>query len=106
MQMMVDFDTGKVSILPNGQTLRVYIVAAQDKEIEIAPGLFLPAWTYNGRVPVPALRCTEGDRLRITFINGSAHLHSIQFHGVHPVAVCHCAQEGQNAGFPTVSPRH
>jgi FtsP/CotA-like multicopper oxidase with cupredoxin domain len=74
-----------VSTLPNGQTLREYTITAQDKEIEIAPGLFFPAWTYNGRVPGPTLRCTEGDRLRITLINGSVHPHSIHFHGVHPV---------------------
>ena len=42
------------------------------------------AWTYNGRVPGPTLRCREGDRLRITFINGSEHPHTIHFHGIHP----------------------
>ena len=42
-------------------------IVAEDKEIEIAPGLFFPAWTYNGRVPGPTLRATEGDRLRIVF---------------------------------------
>ena len=29
------------------------------------PGVFFPAWTYNGRVPGPTLRANEGDRLRI-----------------------------------------
>ena len=85
MQLLVDFDSGKATTQPNGQTLREYAIYAQDKEIEIAPGVYFPAWTYNGRVPGPTLRCTEGDRLRITFINGSAHPHSIHFHGVHPV---------------------
>ena len=45
------------------------------------------AWTYNGRVPGPTLRCREGDRLRITFVNGSAHPHTIHFHGIHPAAM-------------------
>jgi FtsP/CotA-like multicopper oxidase with cupredoxin domain len=85
MKVLVDFDTGKVSTLPGGQTLREYKMYAEDKEIEIAPGVFFPAWTYNGRIPGPTLRCTEGDRIRIEFINGSAHPHSIHFHGVHPV---------------------
>lgn len=85
MQVLVDFDLGVASVMPNGQVLRKYTVYAQDKEIEIAPGVKFPAWTYNGRVPGPTLRCTEGDRLQITFINGSAHPHSIHFHGVHPV---------------------
>jgi manganese oxidase len=84
MQMLVDWDTGQVSTLPSGQTLREYTIYAQDKEIEIAPGIFYPAWTYNGRVPGPTVRCTEGDRLRIHFINGGTHPHTMHFHGIHP----------------------
>lgn len=85
LKVLVEFDTGIVSTTPGGQTLREYKLYAEDKEIEIAPGVFFPAWTYNGRVPGPTLRCTEGDRVRVEFVNGSAHPHSIHFHGVHPV---------------------
>ena len=46
--------------------------------------MFYPAWTYNGQVPGPTIRCTEGDRLRIRFTNKGSHSHSIHFHGVHP----------------------
>jgi manganese oxidase len=42
------------------------------------------AWAYNGRVPGPTLRCREGERLRITLVNGSSHPHTIHFHGIHP----------------------
>lgn len=83
MQLLVDWDYGKVSQLPNGQTLREYEIVAFDKEIEIAPGLFFPAWTYNGRVPGPTLRCTEGDHIRIHFINAGSHPHTLHFHGFH-----------------------
>jgi FtsP/CotA-like multicopper oxidase with cupredoxin domain len=82
--MLTDFDYGKVSTLATGQTLREYEIFAADKMIEIAPGVTFPAWTYNGRVPGPAIRCTEGDRIRITFRNGSSHPHSIHLHGFHP----------------------
>ena len=82
-EMLTDWDTGKVSTLPNGQTLREYEIVALDKEIEIAPGVYFPAWTYNGRVPGPTLRCTEGDRIRIHFINSGSHPHTIHFHGIH-----------------------
>ncbi|GGJ42359.1 multicopper oxidase domain-containing protein [Deinococcus roseus] len=84
MQMLVDFDYGKVSTLPSGQTLREYTIYAEDREIEIAPGVKFAAWTYNGRVPGPTIRCTEGDRLRIRFVNTSSHPHTIHFHGIHP----------------------
>jgi len=82
--ILTDFDYGKVSALPNGQTLREYNFFAGDKSIEIAPGIAYPAWTYNGRVPGPTIRAREGDRIRIHFINGTGHPHSIHFHGIHP----------------------
>lgn len=81
--MLTDWDTGSVSTLPDGRRLRSYEVTAEDKEIEIAPGVTFPAWTFNGRVPGPALRATEGDRLRITFKNYGSHPHSLHFHGIH-----------------------
>ncbi len=62
---------------------RVQIFAV-DREIEIAPGLFYPAWTYNGEVPGPTIRATEGDRIRITFLNQGRHPHTMHFHGWHP----------------------
>ncbi len=79
-----EFDYGRTSTLAGGQTLREYDVVAVDKEIEIAPGVFFPAWTYNGRVPGPTIRCTEGDRLRVNFTNAGSHPHTIHFHGFHP----------------------
>jgi FtsP/CotA-like multicopper oxidase with cupredoxin domain len=84
LEILVDFDYGKVSQLDSGQTLREYAFVAVDKEIEIAPGIFFPAWTYNGRVPGPTIRCTEGDRVRIHFANAGSHPHTIHFHGIHP----------------------
>ncbi len=78
-----DFDFGKVSRLPDGRTLREWTIAAAEQEIEVAPGVRFTAWAYNGRIPGPTLRATEGDRLRITFVNGGRHPHSIHFHGIH-----------------------
>jgi FtsP/CotA-like multicopper oxidase with cupredoxin domain len=69
---------------PDGTLLREYNLFAVDREIEIAPNLFFPAWTYNGQVPGPTLRATEGDRVKVTFLNQGAHPHSIHFHGWHP----------------------
>lgn len=81
--MLTDWSTGTVSNLPNGRRLRTYEVVAVDKEIEIAPGVFFPAWTYNGRVPGPTLRATEGDHIRIVFQNRGSHPHTMHFHGIH-----------------------
>jgi FtsP/CotA-like multicopper oxidase with cupredoxin domain len=68
----------------DGTTLREYEIVAVDREIEIAPGVFFPAWTFNGQVPGPTLRATEGDRVRVTFLNQGSHPHTIHFHGWHP----------------------
>jgi FtsP/CotA-like multicopper oxidase with cupredoxin domain len=81
---LTHFETGRVSTLPSGQTLREYDIEAVDREIEVAPGVFYPAWTYNGQVPGPTIRCTEGDRVRVRFVNRGGHSHSIHFHGFHP----------------------
>ena len=78
-----DFDYGKVSRLPNGRTLREWTIAAAEQEIEVAPGVKFAAWSYNGRIPGPTLRAKEGDRLRITFVNGARHPHTMHFHGIH-----------------------
>ncbi|MDQ5821295.1 MAG: multicopper oxidase domain-containing protein [Actinomycetota bacterium] len=64
--------------------VREYTLTALDKEIEVAPGVFFPAWTFNGTVPGPVIRATEGDILRVRFVNASAHPHTIHFHGIHP----------------------
>jgi len=66
------------------RTLREYWIHAEDKEIEIAPGIFFPAWTYNGQVPAPTIRATEGDLIRIHFTNKGTKPHTMHFHGFHP----------------------
>ena len=81
---LTQFDTGKLSRLASGQPLREYQLVAEDREIEVAPGVFFPAWTYNGQVPGPTIRCTEGDWVRIKFLNRGSHAHTIHFHGIHP----------------------
>jgi FtsP/CotA-like multicopper oxidase with cupredoxin domain len=81
--MLTDWDEGKASTLPDGRTLREFDVVAIDREIEIAPRVFFPAWTYNGRVPGPTLRVGEGDRIRIRFSNAGSHPHTMHFHGIH-----------------------
>jgi FtsP/CotA-like multicopper oxidase with cupredoxin domain len=77
-EIVRDFDEGT---LRGG--VREWDIVAEDREIEVAPGVKYAAWTYNGRVPGPTLRAREGERLRINFTNGSTHPHTIHFHGIH-----------------------
>jgi FtsP/CotA-like multicopper oxidase with cupredoxin domain len=80
---LTTFNYGDVTTMQDGTVVREWDIVAVDKEIEIAPGLFFPAWTYNGQVPGPTLRCNEGERLRINFVNNGSHPHTLHFHGFH-----------------------
>jgi FtsP/CotA-like multicopper oxidase with cupredoxin domain len=97
-EILRDFDTGTTRRLPTGRVVREWELVAIDKEIEVAPGVKFPAWTYNGRVPGPTLRCREGDRLRIRFANGSSHPHTIHFHGIHRALMDGLPGVGERAG--------
>jgi manganese oxidase len=67
--------------------VRAYHLTALDRDIEVAKGVFYPAWTYNGTAPGPVIRATEDDLLRVEFTNASAHPHTIHFHGIHPAGM-------------------
>jgi manganese oxidase len=79
------FDYGRISKAPNGTTIREFTLIASDRQTkEISPGVFYNVWTFNGTVPAPTLRATEGDLIRINFINNGTHFHTLHFHGIHP----------------------
>lgn len=67
--------------------VREYELVASEGEWEIFPGIHFPAWMYNGTVPGPIVRATEGDLLRVRFANASRHPHTIHFHGIHPASM-------------------
>ncbi len=83
-RFLESFDLGKASRLDGGRTLREWDVYAVNHDVEIAPGVFFPGWSFNSQVPGPTFRCTEGDRLRFHFGNGASDPHTIHFHGIHP----------------------
>ena len=84
---LTHFDYGVVSKRPNGQTVRDYELTAVDRTLELMPGMHYAAWTFNGQVPGPTLRCTEGDLVRVHFKNAGTHDHTIHFHGFHPAGM-------------------
>ena len=80
-----EFSYGRVSTLPNGTTLREFTLVASDQLVkEVSPGVFYNVWTFNGTVPGPTIRATEGDIVRINFVNNGSLPHSFHTHGIHP----------------------
>jgi nitrite reductase (NO-forming) len=61
-----------------------YTLVAEETTLEIAPGVRVDAWTYNGTIPGPTLTATEGDRVIVHFINKTPLPHTVHFHGDHP----------------------
>jgi FtsP/CotA-like multicopper oxidase with cupredoxin domain len=83
-KIVSSFDYGTVTRLADGHSLRRYTIVARDKRLELAPGVFYDAWTFNDQIPGPTLRATEGDTVQVVFINAGSMPHSMHFHGIHP----------------------
>ena len=47
MKYLREFNYGRVSTLEDGTTLREFTLVAQDKTLEVSPGVFMEAWTFN-----------------------------------------------------------
>jgi FtsP/CotA-like multicopper oxidase with cupredoxin domain len=62
------------------------LLVEENKTIPIShQGHTLNGWTFNGTVPGPTMRMTEGDLVRITVINSAdnAKAHSLHMHSIH-----------------------
>lgn len=67
---------------PTGQ-VREFELVAQPAKVEILPGVRVDALSYNGQVPGPMIRVTEGDTLRVTLRNELNEPTTIHWHGLH-----------------------
>ena len=84
---LTHFNCGRVSQDDNGQTIREFtLIVEEDQNVTISnAGHYFDAWTFNGTVPGPTMRMTEGDRVRINVINSedSKQTHSLHMHSIH-----------------------
>lgn len=62
--------------------VKVFEITCQQLDWEIEPGKKIRAMTYNGIVPGPEIRITEGDTVRVVCKNEMTESTSIHFHGV------------------------
>ncbi|OGN86690.1 MAG: hypothetical protein A2X23_04885 [Chloroflexi bacterium GWC2_73_18] len=72
----------EAEVRPTGQTRR-FELAVQGTGWELLPGVRTGAITFNGTVPGPTIRVTEGDTVEIDVTNRLAEPTSIHWHGLH-----------------------
>lgn len=58
-------------------------IAVEERLLEVGRGAHVEAWTYNGTIPGPVIRATEGDLIRVRLENRTGNSHNIHFHGAH-----------------------
>jgi FtsP/CotA-like multicopper oxidase with cupredoxin domain len=81
---------------PGSEPLRSFTLVAEQAQIAGQT-----AWTFNGTVPGPELRVTQGDRVHVTLINRLPVSTTIHWHGVRvPNAEDGVAGVTQNAVLP------
>ncbi|MBL9014611.1 MAG: copper oxidase [Myxococcales bacterium] len=77
-------------VMPNGRTLpfeqkngwKIFHLVAEPVTHEIAPGLTIEAWGYNGGTPGPLIECVEGDKVRIYVTNKLPEPTTVHWHGM------------------------
>jgi FtsP/CotA-like multicopper oxidase with cupredoxin domain len=62
--------------------VKVFELTAAPVRWPILKDVFVTAWTYNGTVPGPMIRVTEGDKVRVVFKNNLSEDTSIHWHGL------------------------
>lgn len=62
--------------------VKVYELTVRKVQWEIEPGKRVEAWTYNGTVPGPLIRVTEGDRVRVIVRNELDESTAVHWHGI------------------------
>ncbi|HXV89318.1 MAG TPA: multicopper oxidase domain-containing protein [Nitrososphaeraceae archaeon] len=86
-EYLTHFNCGHVSKDESGRTVRQFtLIVEENQKIPVSyEGHILDAWTFNGTIPGPTIRVTEGDLIRIRVINSNenSNPHSLHTHSIH-----------------------
>lgn len=87
VEYLTYFNCGHVSKDDSGRTIRQFtLIVEENQKIPVTyEGHILDAWTFNGTIPGPTIRVTEGDLVRIRVINSNenSNPHSLHTHSIH-----------------------
>ena len=67
---------------PENVATHDYELIAAPLDVELVPGHTTTAWAYGGQAPGLELRCRQGERLRVRFINKLEIPTTIHWHGI------------------------
>jgi FtsP/CotA-like multicopper oxidase with cupredoxin domain len=85
------FNCGMVSVDTNGSVSREFTLIVQENQrlVVSTQGNTFEGWTFNGTIPGPTIRVTEGDHIKIALVNSqdSQHSHSLHMHSIHPASM-------------------
>lgn len=95
---LTHFSCGHVTQLDNGTTIRKFtMIIHEDIKVPITMGnpethtqpIMYNAWTFNGSIPGPTMRMTEGDHVSVNVINLATNKfpHTLHMHSIHPGSV-------------------
>lgn len=62
--------------------VKVFELTCKKVQWEVAPGKTVEAYTYNGMVPGPIIRVTQGDRVRVIVKNELDESTAVHWHGI------------------------
>ncbi len=91
------YDATAPAALPG--TDHTLTLTVEEKDVTIATGYVVHAWTFNGQVPGPVIRVHYGDTVRVHLINPATSTmpHSLDFHA---------SQVAWNGPMQSVNPGH
>jgi FtsP/CotA-like multicopper oxidase with cupredoxin domain len=82
VEYLTHFNCGHVSKDESGRTLRQFtLIVEENQKIPISyEGHIFEGWTFNGTIPGPTMRVTEGDLVRIRVINSNENTRDHSFY--------------------------
>jgi len=106
IEYLTYFNCGHVSKDESGKTVRQFtLIVQENQKIPISyEGHIFDGWTFNGTIPGPTIRVTEGDLVRIRVINSNDNSHP---HSLHTHSILYAKNDGVSmGGYPgvTISP--
>ncbi len=75
-------DMSQVQSMMTGEKIKEFHLQVKEAAVEVFPGCFFNAYTYNNQCPGPLIRVNEGDQVRLVLHNGLKTSTSLYIQGM------------------------